>query len=89
MLRLSTSLIAAGVAITAFTAMPAPAEARSTCRFFATNGSGFLVVTSAAARKMDRACKRAKRKCNRQVNRAQRRGEISRGPRTVECLRHS
>lgn len=91
MFRTSLASIAIAGIASAFVSlsMVTPAEARETCRFFATNGSGFSVIRSGSARTMDTACRRAKRKCKREVDRARRRHGIPRGPRTVECLRHS
>ncbi len=66
-----------------------PAEARTQCIFFATNGGTWSVVTQGTARRSSTACRRAKRRCNRKLDRAKRRGQIPRGSQTPRCRKHS
>lgn len=65
----------------------APAQAGQACWYRATNGSGWVIEALGTANKRDRACRRAKRKCNRQLRRAQRRHEIPRGSTTPSCYK--
>lgn len=63
----------------------APAFARKHCWASASNGTSWTVTTHAGARGKSTACRRAMRRCNRKLNRAQRRREIPRGTRTPRC----
>jgi hypothetical protein len=65
----------------------APAQAGQACWYRATNGSGWVIETLGTANKRSRACRRAKRKCNRKLRRAKRRHEIPRGQVTPSCFK--
>ncbi len=65
-----------------------PAEARSQCIYFATDGKGWSVVTQGTALRSSTACRRAKRRCNRKLDRAKRRGRFNRSI-TPSCRKHS
>lgn len=63
--------------------MTYPAEARSGCTYFATNGSKTAHWSSAEGYKMKVACRRAKRRCERKL----RRNPIGRGTQTSRCVK--
>ena len=66
-----------------------PAQARTQCIFVATNGGSWAIATQGTARRSSTACRRAKRRCNRKLDRAQRRREIPRTSQTPRCRKHS
>ena len=66
-----------------------PAEARSQCIYVATNGGTWSIATQGNAKRQSTACRRAKRRCNRKLDRAKRRGQIARGSQTPRCRKHS
>lgn len=63
-----------------------PAQA-ATCSFFASpvEGKHHGLFAKAVASKMSTACKRAKRKCERRLNRARRKGKVAN--RSIQCRR--
>ncbi len=79
---LSITMAAAAAAVM-LTAASQPAEAkRKQCVYFSWNASGKAVADGwAKARKLSRACKRARRRCNRERKRVIRRGTGGRGVR--------
>ena len=57
-----------------------PAEARSRCVYMAHDPSGRTMANGwATASRMSWACDRARRRCNRELERKRRRGEAGRG----------
>lgn len=56
----------------------APAHA-ATCYYVAYDSSKNLFVEAGRASKMSKACDRARRQCNRQLERWQKRGKVGRG----------
>lgn len=89
MLQKLTGLAAASaVAIVALGVTAAsPAMARNQCFFTATNGFTFVITRSASARRMRTACRRAERRCNRELRRAKRRRLVPRGNQIPVCRR--
>ena len=73
-------LIAAGVVInaSALTGTTSPAHA-SYCEYRASDTHRIVATGGANARKMGTACKRARRKCNRRLDREMRKGKVGRG----------
>ena len=64
-----------------------PASARSQCVYHATNGFGFIITKVAHARRMGTACRRAERRCNRELRRARRHRNVPRGNQVPVCRR--
>ena len=86
--KISGLLTVAAVALIGFSVTaPNPAHARSTCHFRADNGFSWIIHTTATARRMRTACRRAERRCNRKLRRARNRREIPRGRVTPSCRR--
>lgn len=79
------TLTLSAVAIATLTAaslmMAAPASAkRKQCVFMAWNPSGHMMADGwAKAKKLSKACKRAKKRCNRELNRKRKHGKAGRG----------
>lgn len=68
-------------------ATASPAEASYACWYRATNGTNWTMEKMATGRNTDVACRRAKRRCNRALNRAKRRNDFGRGTVTPSCFK--
>ena len=82
MLWRTVALGAAGLAsiVTASLLMSQPVEARPACMYIARDPSGKTMADGHAwAAKKSWACNRAKRRCNRELNRKRRQGKAGRG----------
>ncbi len=76
------AMVAAAVSLSA----SMPAHALKNCSYRAVDNGHHIIDGSATARKLSTACSRARRRCNRKVDRAHRRGEFGR---TSGCHRLS
>ena len=77
---LKLAAVAVASLLSANLVMSSPAEARKRCVYMAHNPSGHMMADGwAKARKLSRACKRARRRCNRELKRKRRRGKAGRG----------
>lgn len=86
--KLTGIAAASAIAIVALSVTAtSPAMARSTCFYTASNGFSFRITKLATARRMRTACRRAKRRCNRELRRAWRRRMVPRGNQTPACRR--
>lgn len=86
-LSLTVAATVLSVAAMSFT-QSSPALAAFACWYKATNGSNWSIETLGTHnRKQSKACKRAKRKCNRKLRRAKRRREIPRGSVSPSCYK--
>ena len=78
------SLAAGTFAIANFgTSTPAAAA----CAYAASNGTDWQTTGYSSARRERTACRRAKRRCERNLRKARRRNQISRGTETPKCRR--
>jgi hypothetical protein len=68
---------ATGIALLAAAAAPASAG-RAACAYQAVDTHNHIIVGYATARKGSTACKRARRECNRKVDRARKHGKFGR-----------
>ena len=84
-MKVKSIAIAATIAVLGTNMLVAtPAEARPHCMYWAHDFSGKRVADGSAwAKNMRLACKRAKRRCNRELKRKKRRGKVGR----VSCKR--
>lgn len=84
----ASPVLAAVVAAGFIFSATGPAEARKSCVFMAHNdANGHMIADGwAKAIKTKWACNRARRRCNRELNRKRRRGEVPRGiHRRIAC----
>jgi len=87
---MKVTLLKASIAVTSIIStvmmLSGPATARASCAYIAIGTSGqTMAYANASARKGAKACQRAKRRCNRKLERQRRRGKAGRGT----CVRQT
>ena len=86
MLKLTSSATTAALLGTLIVVAGTSSAQAARCHYLVMdhNGKNWGIDASASARKMSKACERARRRCNRRLERGFRRGEVGRG---AKCRR--